>query len=360
MSPKVQRNVRPLLLMLTGAAILFVAANIERAARAAGSPAPQASGYHVVKKYPVGGEGGWDYLIADPATHRLFISRGSHTMVVDAASGQVVGDIPDTKGVHGIAFAPEFNRGFTSNGQANTVTIFDLKTLATIGSAATGQNPDAIIYDPASKRVFTFNGRSSDSTAIDAATGAVAGTIPLGGQPEFATSDGRGHVYVNIEDKSEVVAIDSKSLAVLNHWPLTGCDGPSGMAIDAAHRRSFSGCSNKVMAVLDLDSGKVVATLPIGRGVDANGFDPGTGLAFSSNGQDANLTVVHEDTPDKFTVVDNVPTQTGARTMTVDTNTHLVYVVTAEFNPAPEPTKENPRPRRTMVPNSFTILVVGK
>jgi YVTN family beta-propeller protein len=320
--------------------------------------APASGGYHLLKKVALGGEGFWDYLNVDSANRHVFISHGTHVMVVDADSYAVVGDIPDTQGVHGIAIASDLGRGFTSNGRANTVTIFDLKSFKVLGTVPTGQNPDAIVYDPASHRVFTMNGRSNDSTAIDGATGTVAGTIPLGGRPEFATADGTGHVYANLEDKSMVVAIDSNALTVKNTWPLAPCEEPSGMAIDIAHRRLFSGCHNKMMAVMDADSGKVIATPPIGQGVDANAFDPGTGLAFSSNG-DGTLTVVHEDSPEKFTVVENVSTQPRARTMALDTKTHNVYLVTAEFGPTPAATAEQPRPRPAVLPNSFTLLVFG-
>lgn len=323
------------------------------------SAVPASADYHLVKKVVLGGEGFWDYLTVDVANRHIFISHGTHVMVVDADSFAVVGDIPDTQGVHGIAIADDLGRGFTSNGRANTVTIFDLKSFKVLGTAPTGQNPDAIIYDPASHRVFTMNGRSGDSTAVDGATGKVAGTIPLGGKPEFATADGAGHVYVNIEDKSQLVAMDSNALKVLNTWPLAPCEEPSGMAIDIAHRRLFSGCHNKMMAIMDADTGKVVATPAIGEGVDANRFDPGTQLAFSSNGRDATLTVVHEDSPDKFTVVGNVPTQAGARTMALDTKTHNVFLVTAEFGPAPPPAPGQRFSRPTVVPNSFTLLVFG-
>jgi DNA-binding beta-propeller fold protein YncE len=317
------------------------------------------SGYHVTKKVKVGGEGFWDYLNVDSEARRLYISRGTHVMVLDADSLEPVGDIPDTPGVHGIALAPELGRGFTSNGRANNVTIFDLKTLKVLGQVTTGQNPDAILYDPASRSVFTFNGRSGDSTAIDAAKGAVAATIALGGKPEFAASDGKGHIYANLEDRSMVVAIDSQKLTVQSRWPLAPGEEPSGMAMDREHRRLFSGCHNRMMAVMDADTGKVVATPAIGEGVDANAFDPETGLAFSSNG-DGTLTVVHEDSPDKYTVLDNVPTQRGARTMALDRKTHNVYLVTAEFGPPPAPTPEQPRRRPTIVPGSFTVLVVGR
>jgi YVTN family beta-propeller protein len=317
------------------------------------------SGYHVLKTVTLGGEGGWDYLTVDSEARRVYISRSTHVMVVDADTGAVVGDIPGTAGVHGIAIAPEFNRGFTSNGRTSSVTIFDLKTLKVLGQVGVGKNPDAIIYDPATKRVFSFNGASSDTTAIDAKTGTVAGTIALGGKPEFATSDEKGHVYVNIEDKSEVVALDSKKLTVEKRWPLAPGEEPSGMAIDRQNRRLFIGCSNKLMAIVNIDNGHVVTTLPSGEGVDANGFDPERALAFGSNGE-GNLTVVHEDSPDKFSVLENVPTQKGARTMAVDAKTHNVFVVTANFGPAPAATADRPRPRPSILPGTFTLMIVGK
>jgi DNA-binding beta-propeller fold protein YncE len=322
-----------------------------------GAAAP-ASGYHLLKKVVLGGEGSWDYLICDSAARRLYISRGTHVMVVDADTYAVIGDIAGTEGVHGIALAPEFGRGFTSNGRSNTVTIFDLKTLKALGTAPTGNGPDAILYDPASKRVFTFNGHGGDATAIDAATGAPVGTIPLGGKPEFAVADGQGNIYNNLEDKSELVRIDSRKLTVTARWPLAPCEEPSGLALDTQHRRLFAGCGNKMMAVVDADSGKVLATPPIGQGVDANGFDPGTRFAFSSNG-DGTLTIVQEDSPEKFTVAANVTTRRGARTMALDLKTHRIFLVTADFGPPPAPTAERPHPRPAIIPGTFTLLVVG-
>jgi DNA-binding beta-propeller fold protein YncE len=327
-----------------------------------GTLSPSAIGappnYHLIKKVKLGGEGFWDYLSIDSAARRLYISRGTHVMVVDADTYEVVGDIPNTPGVHGIAIAPEFGRGFISDGRANQVTIFDLKALKETGTAKTGEGPDGIIYDPASKRAFAFNGEGNSSTAVDAETGSVAGTIDLGGGPEFAAADGQGHVYNNLEDKSTLLQIDSKNLKVLNRWPLVPCQSPSGLAMDTEHRRLFVGCRNKMMAVVDADTGKVITTVPIGQGVDANRFDPGTQLAFSSNG-DGTLTVVHEDSPDKYTVVDNVQTQRGARTMEVDPKTHNVFLVTAEFGPMPTDVKPGERRRPPVIPGSFTLLVFG-
>lgn len=315
-------------------------------------------GYHVIEKLQLGGEGGWDYLTVDSAAHRLFVSRGSHVMVVDLETGKVAGDIPGTLGVHGIALAPKLGRGFTSNGRTDNVTIFALDTLKPIGDVKTGKNPDCILFDPASERVFTFNGRSGDATAFNAATGVVDGTIPLGGKPEFARSDEAGKIYVNIEDKNEVVEIDSKQLTVLRRFPLQPCEEPSGLALDIEHHHAYSGCHNKIMTVLDTVSGKVIATVPIGGGVDGNGFDPGTGLAFSSNGE-GTLTVAGEQSPGKFVVAETVSTERGARTMAIDTATHRIYLPTARFGPAPAPTEDQPRPRPALIADSFVIVVVG-
>jgi DNA-binding beta-propeller fold protein YncE len=318
-----------------------------------------ASGYHLINTYKLGGEGGWDYLTLDSASRRLYISRATHVIVIDADSGKPVGDIPDTPGVHGIALAPELGRGFVSNGREGTVTIFDLQTLKLIAKVKAEENPDAILYDPASKRVFAFNGRSHSATAIDAAAGTVLGTIKLEGKPEFAASDGRGEIFVNIEDKSQIDAIDPAKLEVKARWPLAPCEEPSGLAIDRNNRRLFAGCDNKMMAVVDADSGKVIATPAIGDGVDANAFDPGTALAFASCG-DGHLTVVHEDSPNKFSVTENVATQEGARTMALDEKTHNVYLVTAKFGPPPAATADNPRPRHTILPDSFVVLVFSQ
>src|SRR5258708_22363727 len=281
---------------------------------AAGAVAAAGPGYHIMATYKLGGDGGWDYLTVDAAARRLYISRATHVMVVDADSGKSVGDIADTPGVHGIALAPELGRGFVSNGREGTVTIFDPKTLATSSKVKVGDSPDAILYDSASQRVFAFNGGSQDATALDAAKGTVSGTIKLGGKPEFATSDGKGEIFVNIEDKSELLAIDPNKLEVKTRWPLAPCTEPSGLALDRKHRRLFVGCDNKMMAVVNADNGKVIATLPIGEGGDATWFHPETGLAFASCGQDAVLTVVKEESPSKFSVAENVTTQKGART----------------------------------------------
>ncbi|HEX3100645.1 MAG TPA: YncE family protein [Pyrinomonadaceae bacterium] len=319
----------------------------------------QGSGYHLLKKFEVGGEGGWDYLLADSASHRLYISRSTHTIVVDSETGALVGDIPNTNGVHGIAIVEDLGRGFISDGRDNNVTIFDLKTLKAIGTVPTGKNPDAIMYDPASKRVFTFNGGSSNTTAINAADGSVAGTIDLGGRPEFAQPDGKGIVFVNIEDKSQIVAFDSRKLEVKNRWSIAPGEEPSGLAIDTKHHRLFAVCSNKKMIVLDSETGKVVAEPAIGTGPDAAAFDPETKFAFSSNGE-GTMTVVHQDSDNKYTVVDNVTTQRGAKTMALDEKTHKVFLPAVKYGEAPAATAQNPRPRAPAIPGSFVILVFGK
>jgi DNA-binding beta-propeller fold protein YncE len=315
--------------------------------------------YKVVNTYKIGGEGGWDYLTADAAARRLYISRATHVIVLDLDSGKNLGDIADTPGVHGIALAPELGRGFTSNGREGTVSVFDLKTLATGSKIKVGDNPDAIVYDPATKRVFTFNGRSQDVTAIDAASGKVLGTIKLDGRPEFAVGDGKGEVFVNIEDKSELAAIDPHKLEVRAKWPLAPCESPSGLSMDKKNRRLFVGCDNKMMAVVDADSGKVLATPAIGDGVDATAFDDETGLAFASCGEGV-LSVIREESPEKFSAAESVPTQAGARTLALDSKTHNVFVVTAKFGPPPAATAENPHPRRSIVPDTFVVLVVAK
>ena len=331
------------------AALFFMGASSSTAGQSAG-----ASGYHVIKTVPVGGEGFWDYLAVDSKGRRLYISHGTHVQVMDIDSYTLVGDIPDTQGVHGIALAPELGRGFTSNGRANTVTIFDLKTLKTIGTVKVGDNPDAIVYDSVSKRVFTMNGRSGDTTAISAADGTVIGTFALGGKPEFAVADGKGNIYVNLEDKSHIEKFDAKAPTIVSVWPLAPCEEPSGLAMDTQNRRLFAGCHNQMMAVVDADTGKVVATPAIGQGVDANRFDPETKYAFASCG-DGTLTVVHEDSPNKFSVVENVPTKRSARTMALDEKTHNIFLSAADFEP-PAPGER----RGKMKPGSFVILVVGR
>ena len=318
-----------------------------------------APGYHVIKKLQIGGDGFWDYLIVDSAARRLYVSHSNKVVVIDLETDKVVGEINDTPGVHGIALAPELNRGFISCGRASTAIIFDLKTLKVMGKVKTGTNPDAIRYDPATKQVFVFNGRSNDATVFNAANGEIKGTIALGGKPEFSTTDGKGKIYVNIEDLNEVVEIDSRKLSITRRFSILPGEEPTGMGFDPDHHRIFSGCGNKIMTVLDTETGKVIGTVPIGQGCDGVGFDSETGLIFCSNGE-GTLTVVQESSPGKFEVAETVNTQTGARTMTIDPKTHDIYLPTAQFAPPAKPTSEVPRPRRTMIKDSFIILVLGK
>jgi DNA-binding beta-propeller fold protein YncE len=297
-------------------------------------------GYHIIKKIPIPGQGGWDYLIVDEAARRLYVSHGTQVEVLDVDLGTVVGKIPNTLGVHGIALASELGRGFVSDGQTSTVTIFDLKSLQTIGQAPTGKKPDGIIYDSATSQVFAFNGGSNSATVISAADGKVAGTVDLGGGPEFAAADGKGYVFDNLEDESQIVEINSRKLAVEQRWPVAPCQSPSSMAMDIPNRRIFIGCRSKVMAVVDADSGKVITTAPIGDHVDATAFDADSRLIFNSNGE-GTITVIHQDTPDKYSVVETVKTVPRAKTMAFDRKTHQLFLSTAEGG-------------------QFEILVVGK
>jgi hypothetical protein len=310
------------------------------------------TGYHILNEIKIGGEGGWDYLTVDSPARRLYVSHATHVVVVDIDKNMVTGDIADTPGVHGIAIAPELNKGFISNGRGNNVTIFDLKTLKATGTVATEMNPDGIRYDPVSKRVFAFNGRSRSATAIDAKTGTAIGNIPLPGKPEFPQADGKGKVYVNIEDTNEIVEIDAATAKVSKKYALTGCEGPSGLAMDTKARRLFSVCGNRVMAVSDPDKGIVVATPAIGAGSDGVVFDPGTGYAISANG-DGTMTIVQQ-TGGKYDVVENVATERGARTIALDEKTHRVYTPTATAGQAAA------GGRAPYLPDSFKVVVVGK
>ena len=315
--------------------------------------------YKLLKTIKIGGEGGWDYIFDDANAHRLYVSHATKVIVVDTEKDAVVGEIPNTNGVHGIAVAGKLGKGFTSNGRDDSVTIFNLKTLKTLGTVKVGKNPDTIIYDAAAKRVFTFNGGGDDATAIDAESGKVAGTIALGGRPEFAVADGKGTIFVNIEDKSEIVAFDADKLTIKSRWSIAPGEEPSGLAFDAKNRRLFAVCSNEKMIVVNADNGKIVADLPTGKGTDAAGFDEKTKLAFASNGA-GTITVVREDSADKFIVIETIETRRGARTMTLDAKTGKIYLPTAEFGETPVPTKELPRPRPAILPDSFVILVFGK
>lgn len=319
-----------------------------------------AQNYKVLRRIPVGGEGAWDYLRVDPDAQRIYVTRGSHVMVLEESSGKPIGDIPITnaRSVHDLALAQDLGKGFISVGSANSVTIFDLKTLKPISDVkVTGQDPDSIVYDPATKRVFVFNAKSNNATVIDANNGQVAGTVKLSGAPEEAQLDGRGNVFVNIDDKSSMVEFDAKTLAIKAEWPLAPCEGPSALAYDAAHRRLFAAC-DKVMVVVNADTGKVVASPPIGGDSDGNGYDPATGLLFASSKQGL-ISVIHQDSPDKYSVLANVTTQFGTGTMTLDTKTHHVFTATADYT-TPAKTAENPRPRARQVPGSFVVLEVAQ
>jgi DNA-binding beta-propeller fold protein YncE len=325
----------------------------------AAAQSSQGSSYHQVHEYKPGGDTGWDYLNMDAASRRLYISRGTHVQILDIDTGKLEGDITGLQGVHGIALDKANGKGFISDGRDNSVVVFDIKSMKQTGKIQAGTNPDAILFDKFSKRVFAFNGRSGNATAIDAKDDKVAGTIDLGGKPEFAVSDGKGKVFVNLEDKSELVQIDPKALKVVNTWPLAPCESPSGLAIDVDHERLFAGCENETMAIVDGNSGKVITTEKIGKGVDATAFDKGVSQAYSSNGE-GNITVVKEESPDSFSVVETIPTKRSARTMAVDEKTHNLITVAADFEKAPEQAAGQPHQRLKLVPGSFVVLVYGK
>lgn len=321
---------------------------------------PPATGYHLIHEYKLGGDTGWDYLTMDASSRRLYISHGTHVEVINIDTGKVEGDITDLKGVHGIALDKAANKGFISDGRDNSVVVFDLKTLKQTGKIQAGTNPDAILFDPATKRVFAFNGRSGNATVIESKDNSVPGTIDLGGKPEFAVADGKGKVFVNLEDKSSLAEIDAKELKVLNTWSLSPGEGPSGLAIDPDNEVLFSGCDNEKMVVVDGQSGKVLATETIGKGVDATAWDRGLKQAYSSNGQSGNITIVKENSPTSFSVVGDVTTKPRARTTAVDEKTHNLITVTAQFEAQSEPAPGQQRQRPKMVPDTFEVLVYGK
>jgi DNA-binding beta-propeller fold protein YncE len=343
--------------MRTVTATLLAALAVLAAAAAAAEPA----GYRLLKTIPVPGDGGWDYVSVDDAGRRVYVSHATQVDVLDADSGEIKGKIPDTKGVHGIAVAADCNRGFTSNGRDDTLTVFDLKTLETLDHVKTGRGPDAICYDPDTHQVFAFCGRGGSATVIDAAKGTVTGTIDLGGQPETGVPDGAGLVFVNLEDKGELLKIDSRNRKVLERWPLAPGKTPTGLALDRRNHRLFVGCRGGgsgragLQVVVNADTGKVITTLPIGEGVDASAFDPETGLVFSSC-RDGTVTVIHQENADDYKVVETVKTRQGSKTMALDPKTHRLFIPGAEFKAA----SDNPRGRPSMVPGSFVVMIFGK
>jgi len=320
-------------------------------------PSADAQSYRFLKEIALGGEGGWDYLSIDPAARRLYVTHGTKIDVVDLNSEKLIGEIADTPGVHGFALAPELGRGFASNGSEGTVSIVDLKTRQTIAKVPTGENPDAILYEPKRDEVYVFNGRGKSATVFEGKSGRILAAIPLPGKPEFAAADGE-RVFVNIEDQSEVVAMDAATHRVTATWPLAPGEKPTGMAIDVPQHRLFIGCSNKLMVMLDSVEGKVIATVPIGSGVDATAFDPSTRLVFSSNGE-GNVTIAKEEAPDKLSVQQTLPTRRGARTMALDPTTHKIYLVTADFEQMPTPPSGAPRQRPKIIPGTMKLLVYG-
>ena len=325
----------------------------------AGSTPAVATTYQVVARWAIGGEGGWDYLTADPEARRLYVSHAGEVVVLDLDRGTVLGRITPTPGVHGVALAPALGRGFISCGRDSSVVVFDLKSNAVLARVALpARNPDAILFEPATGRVFTFHGGSGSASVLDGATAEPAGTITLHGRPEFAVADGRGQVFANLEDSSQVVQIDARSLAIVNRWSLAPGQEPSGLAIDAAHRRLFSVCGNRTMVVLDADKGTVLASLPIGSGVDGVAFDPQRSVAIATNGE-GTISVVREESPSHFELAGTDSTKRGARTLAIDPKSGRVFTATADFGPPPAPTADRPHPRPGIVPGTFQVLVLA-
>lgn len=311
--------------------------------------------YQITQRYPLGGAGGWDYLVPDPSTHRLYIGRSNRVMVLDETNGTLIGEVTGINGAHGTAVVDKIGRGFATSGQDSSIVMFDLATFKPLGKIHAAEDADAIIYDPASNRVFSFNGDAHSSTVVDPDTGKLVTNIPLGGKPEYGASAGDGKVYVNLTDEAEVVEIDAKTLTVTRRWPTTGCRNPVAMAIDTEHHRLFSGCRSGVMAVSDYRAGKVVATAPIGAGVDGAGYDPATGNAFAS-AVDGTLTVIHQDTPDSYRVVQTLETMKGSRNMGLDPSMHAIFLSGANFEPQAPGTRGRPK----IVAGSYVLLKVER
>lgn len=326
----------------------------------------QLGGYHLLKTVPLGSAAKgaqreyFDYITVDASARRVYLSHGTEVMVVDADTNAVIGTVPGLKLAHGTLLLKERGRGFISDGGSDRVVMFDLNNLKTAGEIKTGGNPDCIMYDSASKHVFTFNGRSKDATVIDPATATVLATVPMGGRAEFAAADGKGMIYDNIEDTNEVVALDSRTLKIKDRWPLAPAGTPTAMAMDVEHRRLFIGGRNKVLAIMNADNGKILQTFPITNGVDANIYDPNSGLLYISTREA--IHIFHEDTPDKFTEVETVKTEFGAKTMGLDSRTHRLFLDTADFGPPPAATKEEPNPEaaRVPIPGTFRLMIYGR
>jgi DNA-binding beta-propeller fold protein YncE len=324
--------------------------------------AAAANSYHLIKKIPIPGDGDWDYVAADSDARRLYVSHNTEIVVLDLDSGAIVGKVSGGPDMHGAAIATEFGRGFISESNPGSVVIFDLKTLAKIGEVRVGDDPNGIIYDHLTKRIFTADRGSKRITAIDAQTGKIVGTIDnLGGRTEHLASDEAGHVFLNMQDRNTLLKLDAKDLKVLETWPTAPCQAPSSMDMDRAHSRIIIGCRGAgMMIAVDAITGKIVASNPIGGGVDAAEFDPKTGLAYFSTGADGALWIFRQKTPDQYDLVEKVPTQSGARTMAVDRKTGRIYVAGAELGPRPAPSPENPRGRPTVLPGTFGVLVIGQ
>jgi len=352
--------------MKTSSLVLRIAAGISLTLLAVLTFAAAAkAGYHLLTKYSFGAAEGstreyFDYITVDSSARRVYLSHGTEIKVIDADTGALIANITGLKQDHGVALAQEFGRGFVSDGGAGKVVIFDLKTLKPAGEAKADQDADCVLYDPASKRVFVMNGDPHSSTVIDAKSGMAQGTIDLGGAPEFAVADGKGTVYVNLEDKNELVAIDSRKLTIKSRWPVAPAGGPTALALDDEHRRLFSAGRNpQMLVVMDADNGHIIQSFPISAGVDAAAYEPETGLVFAST-REGMIHIFHEDSPDKFSEVETVKTEFGAKTMGLDGKTHRVFVDTADFGPPSTPTADRPRPQRTAVPGTFRVLVYGR
>ena len=343
------RMLQSLFMLVVSSALAFTSFSL---------PASAQGPYHVTAQWKIGGDTWWDYLAFDAANKVLYVTHGDHVVAIDPSSGKVVSDITGLKGTHGVAFDTSGKFGYISDGGANEVVVFDRKTRTILTRVPAGTNPDGIVFEPVTQTVWAFNGRSKNATVIDDATHKVVATVPLPGKPEFPVADGKGNVYDNIEDLSQIAHIDAKTHTVLASWPIAPCEGPSGLAIDKQHDRLFAVCDGN-MAVVDSNTGKVVATPTIGDGPDAARFDPKHQLAFSSNGE-GTLSVVHEDSPDSYSVIQTLPTKKGARTLALDESTGTIYVVTADFGPRPAATADHPHPRPALVPGSFVILVISR